>query len=138
MSYEKGRFAFFEGSNSDYRKALEVDGKIAGYKVAEIGTDYVKLESNGKELSLRVGMQMKKRYQEDWALADGSEPIETSNSSEASVKEEGTETAEKPDAAASAGGNDVLKRLLQKREQELNNQGAKEKAQPESNPNEKP
>jgi hypothetical protein len=38
MSYEKGPFAFFEGSQSEYRKALKPEDTIAGFKVAEIQT----------------------------------------------------------------------------------------------------
>src|SRR5258708_26357979 len=32
MGYEQGRFAFFDGSSSEYRKALEPADSIAGYK----------------------------------------------------------------------------------------------------------
>ena len=136
MSYEKGRFAFFEGSNSDYRKALEIDGQIAGYKVAEIGADYVRLENNGKEVALRVGGRMRKS-DNGWAPADGSEAMESSADSDSSAKTEATDSSERSDSTASAvsdGGNDVLKRLLQKREKEVGGESAKEKTQPESTP----
>src|SRR5213079_1577570 len=45
MSYEKGRFAFFEGTKSDYRKVLKPADVIAGFTVADIAPDAVKLAS---------------------------------------------------------------------------------------------
>ena len=49
MSYAKGRFAFFDGTNPDYNKVVEVGGTIAGYKVMEITQDSVMLSANGKD-----------------------------------------------------------------------------------------
>jgi hypothetical protein len=37
MSYEKGYFAFFDGSSSDYRKATQPSETIADYNVKEVG-----------------------------------------------------------------------------------------------------
>ena len=37
MSYEKGFFAFFDGSHSDYKRVLKREETIAGFKVAAIG-----------------------------------------------------------------------------------------------------
>jgi len=35
MSYEKGPFAFFEGSSSEFQKVLKQDDTIAGFKIGE-------------------------------------------------------------------------------------------------------
>src|SRR4029077_17773290 len=43
MSYDKGTFAFFDGTRSDYQKALKVDDTIAGYRVSNIDAETVKL-----------------------------------------------------------------------------------------------
>jgi hypothetical protein len=43
MTYEKGTFAFFSGSGSKYEKVLKVSDSIAGYKIANIDSDSVKL-----------------------------------------------------------------------------------------------
>jgi hypothetical protein len=43
MTYEKGTFAFFSGSGSKYEKVLKVSDSIAGYKVADIDANSVKL-----------------------------------------------------------------------------------------------
>ena len=59
MSYQKGTFAFFDGTSPEYRKVLERDGAIAGYKVAEITPNAVKLEAANKRVEMKVGTQMR-------------------------------------------------------------------------------
>ena len=160
MTYEKGRFAFFDGSSSEFRKVLKPEDNIAGFKIVDVVPTCVKLEmTNGQTLELCVGMQMRKREQEDWQLAGKADSAESSNGAPASVesstadssaegdsvlkrlmlqqrdKENGAPPAEAPgqpaaaqanqieekkDAPPGGGTDDVLQRLLQKREQELN------------------
>jgi len=107
MSYEKGRFAFFEGSSSEYQKVLETGGTIAGYKIAELAPTHVKLEStNGSAIELPVGMQMKKMDEGEWAVTARAE------SPQGSARPAGS-------SGASAGeSSEVLKRLMGRREQE--------------------
>jgi len=136
MSYEKGRFAFFDGTSSDYRKAAQADDTIAGFKVAEVGRDSVKLESNGKQIELQIGMQMKKPEQGDWAVASGAEMIDL-NASTSTGETNGTDNAQASSAGSAGGGSDILKRLLQKREQELGTQKSEQKNPGEDGPNEK-
>ena len=78
LSYEKGNFAFFDGSGSAYRKALETGDTIAGYKIAAITADRVKLEAEGKQVDLSVGMQMKKQDEGQWQLAGRAESLAAS------------------------------------------------------------
>jgi hypothetical protein len=164
MSYEKGRFAFFESSNYQYQKVLETSNTIAGYTIADITPTHVKLEStNGQAIKLPVGMQMKKEDEGEWSVSERPQSSEgygrssvSSGSSGAEASEvlkrlmqkrdqegntEATNTAdvplasqenpvpettettnklEKPDPAPAAGADEILKRLLQKREQEVN------------------
>src|SRR5438445_33241 len=47
MSYEKGDFAFFDGTLSEYRKTLKPGDTIAGYKINAVAADRVQLELNG-------------------------------------------------------------------------------------------
>ncbi|HTG45297.1 MAG TPA: hypothetical protein VK633_12270, partial [Verrucomicrobiae bacterium] len=62
MSYDKGWFAFFDGSSAEYRKALQPNDAIAGYTISEIAPNFVKLEStNSQPVELRVGMQLRKQ-----------------------------------------------------------------------------
>jgi len=69
LSYEKGTFAFFDGSSSAYRKVLKPEGTIAGYKVTDISSEAAMLEANGKQIELRVGGQLRRVGQGEWAVA---------------------------------------------------------------------
>ena len=69
MSYEKGPFAFFDGTSSEYRKALKVDERIAGFKVADIEPAYVKLASPSNEIELAVGMELRREDKGQWRLS---------------------------------------------------------------------
>jgi len=110
MSYEKGRYAFFDGSGSDFRKVAKPEDLIAGFKIIEVAPTCVKLEmTNGQILELCVGMQMKKREDEDWQLAgkaDAAEGSSRTTSSASSAVASGPESEE------------ILKRLQQRREQD--------------------
>jgi hypothetical protein len=72
MNYSKGLFAFFDGSSSDYRKVVEMGDKIAGYTVAQIDHDLVKLVQDTNEVKLKVGMQMRRGDDGKWFSAEGS------------------------------------------------------------------
>jgi hypothetical protein len=78
MSYEKGPFAFFESSRSDYQKVLKPTDTIAGYTITEIQPSYVRLNSGSNELQLRVGMQLRREDDGPWHASDRPEPVESS------------------------------------------------------------
>ncbi len=79
MSYDQGQFAVFDGTSSEYHKVLGVDGKIAGYSITQIGHDSVKLVSTTNEITLKVGMQMRRSPDGKWS-ASASEPSYAFNS----------------------------------------------------------
>lgn len=112
MSYNKGTYAFFDGTSSDYRKVLQNAGTIAGYKVTDITPTAVKLANGDKQLVMKVGTQMRREEKGSWQLASTGElPVATTESADAAPAE--------PSASDSdSGGNDVLKRLMKQREQE--------------------
>ncbi len=119
MSYEKGSFAFFESGSSQYQKVLETSNTIAGYKIAGITPTHVKLEStNGQPIELRVGMEMKRRGEGDWTASERAESSGSGSRSSASS------------SGSSGEDSEVLKRLLQKREQD----GGADAASPPSAP----
>jgi hypothetical protein len=151
MTYEKGRFAFFDGSAGQFRKVLQPQESIAGFRIAEVAPTCVKLQTtNGQTIELCVGMQMKKREEEDWQLAGRPESPEVASSSSSSrqpsanpegdsdvlkklMEQRAKETGDaseasrqpvpaespKPDSDSSGETDEVVKKLLQKREQEL-------------------
>lgn len=73
ISYEKGTFAFFDGSSSSYRKVLKKGEAIAEFEVAELGPEHVRLVSGTNDLKLEVGYQMRKEQGGQWRLAGRAE-----------------------------------------------------------------
>jgi hypothetical protein len=71
MSYDRGIFAVFDGTSSDYHKLLGLNGKIAGYSVTEITHDHVKLTLGTNEIELKVGMQMRRSPDGKWSASEG-------------------------------------------------------------------
>ena len=73
MSYQKGLFAVFDGTSSEYRKVLQTGGAIAGYTVKEIRQETAKLASGTNELELSVGMQMRRNEDGRWSVGEQGE-----------------------------------------------------------------
>jgi hypothetical protein len=76
MKYEKGLFAFFDGTRSDYRKVLKQDDTIAGFKITSIEPSHVKLASATNEVELAVGKQLRREEEGEWRLSERPEVIE--------------------------------------------------------------
>jgi hypothetical protein len=122
MSYEKGNFAFFDSNRSEYRKALKASETIAGYKIAEIAPDGIKLAAaSNKTINLPVGTQMRRVEGGRWAFTGRAEIVPEAPTTNAASADNAA-TAAAPDSApevpAGAGDNDVMKRLMLKRLQE--------------------
>jgi hypothetical protein len=115
MSYPKGKFAFFDGTSFQYKKVLQPGGNIAGYTVKDITPKAVTLTANGKDFEMPVGKQLRNEGSNSWKMADHVEAPSTNDSN-------GDTTANTPSALPSASNpqmSDVLKKLMQQREQEL-------------------
>jgi hypothetical protein len=120
MNYEKGMFAFFDGNNSDLRKVLyESDSNsIAGYTVAEITLAGVKLESADKKQTVRLKIgDMMRQEGSAWRLADSGGSFESAPDNAAAVDSPSSDASAVPGSASAP--NDILKKLMQQREQEL-------------------
>lgn len=108
MSYEKGIFAFFDGTRSDYQKVLKPEDTIAGYKVLAISADSVKLMmSTNNVVELSVGTQMRRREDGSWERQAKSETYAASSASNSSSE-----------AAPSGAESDVIKKMMLRREKE--------------------
>lgn len=68
MDSDKGLRAFFDGSNSSYRKALSAGGSVENFKVTKVAPNLVDLDREGKTLSVRVGQQLRRTNGGEWAL----------------------------------------------------------------------
>jgi hypothetical protein len=117
MSYEKGDYAFFDGSNSDYRKTVRVGQSIAGYKVAEIKPAYVNLQaSSNKFVRLNVGTQMRRVEGGRWAFSGRVDPsaVTQDDSGDSSPAQPDATTA--PSIPAGSGAeSEILKRMMMNR-----------------------
>lgn len=112
MSYGQGPVAFFDGSSSSLKKAVRLNDSLDAWKVTEINTAGVKLETGGKTLALRVGSQLRREDDGDW------KPVERSDFAASSGASASGDAA----GSTSSGGSsesDILKRMMEKREKEL-------------------
>ena len=111
MSYEKGQYAFFDGSSGDFHKVVSPANMIGGFTLKEIHPNRVKLEKDGKEFELEVGQQMKRQDEGEWKVSSESFVGQTSSTSNSPS---GSSTG----SSSSFGGSesDILKRLREKRE----------------------
>ena len=135
MDYEKGTFAFFDGSSSQYTKVIQADSVIAGHKLLDVTANSVKLEAEGKEIELPVGSQMRREDEGAWQVAearaglsvasngngDSSGRSERSDYSSRSRRNDISESNTRSSGSAASSSeneNEVLKRLMERREKE--------------------
>jgi hypothetical protein len=123
MSYEKGSFAFFDGTSAEYKKALKLTDAIAGYKVTNIAPDRVWLAAGTNELELHVGMQLRREEEGPWLLASQSTsyaapPASTSTNTAAAASATATAAVTGSDTASGGSESDIIKKLMQRREKE--------------------
>ena len=123
MSYEKGRFAFFDGSSSEYRKSVKPGDSIAGYKVADVTAAKVTLESGDKKIEVPVGGQLKREDEGEWRLNATPESFASSGSGSGSSDSSSSSTSTPGASGSSSAGseseetNPILKKLLEQRRQ---------------------
>jgi hypothetical protein len=117
MSYGKGTFAFFDGSISEYKKALKLSDVIAGYKVTNIAPSGVTLVAGTNALEMSVGMQLRREEDGPWLLSgqSGAYAATPATSSTNAVAATATTSSE---AASGAAESDIIKKLMQRRSQE--------------------
>jgi hypothetical protein len=119
LSYQKGMFVFFDGNNSDLKKILAAGGSIAGYTVQEVTATSVKLlGADKKEIKMKLGDQMRQEGG-NWQLTGPSELPAVPTAADDGENPTAPAEAGSPAPSPSLEGNDVLKRLMQQREQEL-------------------
>ena len=73
IAYEKGWFAFFDGTRSDYKQSLQAGGAIGQYHVTRVTPNVVQLVAGTNTFDLKVGMQMRREDEGDWFLSESSE-----------------------------------------------------------------
>jgi len=131
LRFERGTFAFFDGNAPEYRRTLQVDAVIAGHTVRAITPQSVTLsESNRPPVQLRVGQRLRKDSEGAWQLvaaggADGFSRTGGSSGGPSGGPNAGGGATAAVSATVTAtpgdppGSDEILKRLLKKREQEM-------------------
>jgi hypothetical protein len=121
MSYEKGMFAFFDGNNSDLRKVLSESGSIAGYTLTGITLTSVKLQTADKRETVRMKIGEALRQEGNHWLPVGQGELAavagSANATSKATESTSPDTSSAPSPAIEE--NDILKKLMQQREQEL-------------------
>jgi hypothetical protein len=65
-----GNYAFFDGSNSEFRKVTKPDDTIAGFKIVAVTPDSVTLLLDTNQIVMKIGSTMRQDDQGHWALSD--------------------------------------------------------------------
>lgn len=71
IAYEKGYYAFFDGTSSDYRQAVQAGATVGEYKVTQVTPNLVQLAHGTNTFDLKVGMQMRREDEGEWFLSEG-------------------------------------------------------------------
>ncbi len=123
LTYEKGEFAFFDGTRPEYQKALQPTNSIGGYKLVAVLPTSVRLETRGTQFEMKLGMQLRRDEKSAHLYADSFGATTYDSASAAATN--ATPMLSTSSAASTSGGDaspaasEILKRLMQKREQEL-------------------
>lgn len=122
MHNEGEAYAFFTGSDRDFRSVLNIGQAIAGYAVKSITKQYVELERDGEIIEFHIGMEMTRRGSEDWTLIENSRSdwSNTGGSTRSSRSPSTSEsTASKP-APLSGDKSEILRKMMERRKQQMN------------------
>lgn len=79
---EKGHYAFFDGTESQYNTVLKEGEQIAGHTITEVVNDSIQLQTtNDLKIELPIGMQMKRQEEGPWQVIVGTESASNSERS---------------------------------------------------------
>ncbi|MBL9199387.1 MAG: hypothetical protein JNL39_02725 [Opitutaceae bacterium] len=107
-SGSKGLQAFFDSSDTAFRKAVREGDEIAGYTVKKIHVDRVELVAGAKTTPLAVAQQLRRTGGGEWTVGARELPKPAAS---------GSPAAEPPPIPA--GASDLLRRLMEQRQKQL-------------------
>jgi hypothetical protein len=104
--------AFFGGSQPEHRQVRSIEEEVAGYTLVSITTAHVELEREGERLRLPVGQGLRREGEGPWEITtDVRRPDAASSSTPRAETQGGGASEDAP--------SDVMKRLMQRRQQEV-------------------
>lgn len=134
MDYQKGIFAFFDGNRADYRKVLQANEHIADFVVTSItpaGVTLTATSTNAAQTNLvqmAIGSQLRQNgtlwepaTAEEMATSssDNGDSSAPDNSSGSASSTTDSNRSSSDRSSSGSAPNDILKRLMQKRQQEM-------------------
>jgi hypothetical protein len=105
--------AFFEGSQTEFRREFKPGETIAGFRIAGISTEKVLLEKEGRKIPIPVGQGMSSTDGEEWEVGSGTGTVVKDDS----VKNVPPENPAK-DKGQDTDTSDLLKKMMERREKE--------------------
>ncbi len=122
MHNEGEAFAFFTGSDQDFRSVLNVGQAIAGYNVKSITKEIVELERNEEVIEFRIGMEMTRQGSEDWTLIENSRSDwgKLGGSSRSTRPSSSNASSTSKPAPLSGDKSDILRKMMERRKQQMN------------------
>lgn len=117
MDYDKGVFAFFDGSDTSYRKPRQVGDSIEQYKVTKISAHAVELERDGKTTTMSLAQQLRRPEGGDWTLV-GVDMARMEAQAQAKAADASKVDPTAPPAIP-ADADEVMKRLMERRAKQL-------------------
>lgn len=117
MNYEKGLFAFFDGSQPGFRQALHLGGTITGFTVTGIDSNSVELTRDGQKIPLKIGQQLRRPVGGDWTVLSMDAVQRNTEVATTAAAVRADDTGAPPTIPANA--SDTLKRLMEKRMNQL-------------------
>ena len=132
LRYEKGIFAFFDGTRSEFRKALKEGDTVGGHRILSVTDSTVRLVVQDRAVDLKVGNQLRREDEGEWTLASGvtlgassssggsgSSNSPSSSSNTASASSQSSNASSSSSSGSSGGGaEEILRRLRERRAQE--------------------
>ena len=120
ITYPRGTFAFFDGNASEFHKTLQLNAVIAGQTLSTITPQSITLMATNRPPNLlRVGQRLRQDSEGVWQLVtglggEGFKRLGSAGGSTGTSSASSTTPSEDP-----PGSDEILKRLLKKREQEM-------------------
>jgi hypothetical protein len=115
MESDRGLRAFFDGSESSFRRAVRVGESVDNFKVTKISPNVVDLERDGKNLSVSVGQQLRRPEGADWELV-GEDVLRREAQTRATAEARGDPSVPPP---IPAGASDIEKRMRERRQKDF-------------------
>ena len=120
ITYPRGTFAFFDGNASEFHKTLQLNAVIAGQTLSTITSQSITLMATNRPPNLlRVGQRLRQDSEGVWQLVtglggEGFKRLGSAGGATGTSSASSTTPSEDP-----PGSDEILKRLLKKREQEM-------------------